>query len=256
MEYRFFLVSSQDGVALVKFNRPPLNALNTALVKELHEVVDQLDRDAGTRVIVLTGEGKAFVAGADIAEMSKLSPLEAREFAMNGHRTLNRLEQAEKPVICAINGFALGGGCEVALACDVRLMAEGAKIGQPEINLGIIPGFGGTQRLSRLVGPGAAKELVYTGDHIDAQEALRIGLVNKVVAGDLLLETAMNMARKIAAKGPAAVRLAKSVINRGLDSNLNTGNALEIEAFGVCFASGEPKEGMTAFLEKRKPNWK
>jgi enoyl-CoA hydratase len=256
MEYRFFLVSSQDGVALVKFNRPPVNALNTALVKELYDVVEQLDRDAEVRAVVLTGEGKAFVAGADIAEMSKLSPLEAREFARNGHRSLNRLEQAEKPVICAINGFALGGGCEVALACDIRLMADGAKIGQPEVNLGIIPGFGGTQRLARLVGPGVAKELVCTGDHIDAQEALRIGLVNRVVAGDQLLETATNLACKIAAKGPSAVRLAKSVVNRGLDSSLATGNALEIEAFGVCFASGEPKEGMTAFLEKRKPQWK
>jgi len=256
MEFGFFLVSTQDGVALVKFNRPPVNALNTAVVRELYEVADQLDRDAGVRAIVLTGEGKAFVAGADIAEMSKLSPQEAREFAMNGHRSLNRLEQTQKPVICAINGYALGGGCEVALACDIRLMAEGARIGQPEVNLGIIPGFGGTQRLSRLVGPGAAKELVYSGDHIDAQEALRIGLANKVVAGDRLLETAMNLARKIAAKGPAAVRLAKSVVNRGLDSNLADGNALEIEAFGVCFSTGEPKEGMSAFLEKRKPFWK
>lgn len=256
MDYKYFLVSVTDAVALVKFNRPPVNALNTELVTELHDVIEALDRDSAVRVIVLTGEGKAFVAGADIAEMSRFAPLEARAFAQNGHKTLARIEQTEKPIICAINGFALGGGCEVALACDIRVMAEGAKIGQPEVNLGIIPGFGGTQRLSRLVGSGSAKELVYTGDYIDAQEALRIGLVNKVVGLDKLMDTVMEMARKIAAKGPAAVRLAKSVINRGLDSNLNTGNALEIEAFGVCFASGEPKEGMTAFLEKRKPNWK
>jgi enoyl-CoA hydratase len=255
MDYKYFLVSVPDAVALVKFNRPPVNALNTELVKELHEVIEALDKDPAVRVIVLTGEGKAFVAGADIGEMSRLSPLEARAFAQNGHKTLARLEKTEKPIICAINGFALGGGCEVALACDIRVMAEGAKIGQPEVSLGIIPGFGGTQRLSRLVGPGSAKELVYTGDHIDAQEALRIGLVNKVVGLDKLMDTVMEMARRIAARGPAAMRLAKSVINRGLDSNLNTGNALEIEAFGVCFASGEPKEGMTAFLEKRKPNW-
>jgi enoyl-CoA hydratase len=256
MDHKYFLVTTQDGVALVKFNRPPVNALNTALVRELYEVADRLDRDAAVRAIVLTGEGKAFVAGADIAEMSKLSPAEAREFALNGHRTLNRLEQAAKPVICAINGFALGGGCEVALACDLRLMADSAKIGQPEVNLGIIPGFGGTQRLARLVGPGVARELIYTGDHIDAQEALRIGLVNKVVTGDQLLETAMSVARKIAVKGPAAVRLAKSVISRGLDSSLAAGNALEIEAFADCFSTGEPGEGMSAFLEKRKPQWK
>lgn len=256
MDCKYFLVSAPDAVALVKFNRPPVNALNAELVTELYEVIEALDRNPAVRVIVLTGEGKAFVAGADIAEMSAFSPLEARAFAQNGHRTLARLEKSEKPIICAINGFALGGGCEVALACDIRLMADGAKIGQPEVGLGIIPGFGGTQRLSRLVGPGIAKELVYTGDHIDAQEALRIGLVNRVTPLDKLLDTAMEMARKIATKGPAAVRLAKSVINRGLDSNLNTGNALEIEAFGVCFASGEPKEGMAAFLEKRKPNWK
>jgi len=255
MNYKYFPVSVTDAVALVKFNRPPVNALNTELVKELHEVVEDLDKDPAVRVIVLTGEGKAFVAGADIGEMSRFSALEARDFARNGHKTLARMEKTEKPIICAINGFALGGGCEVALACDIRVMAEGAKIGQPEVNLGIIPGFGGTQRLSRLVGPGLAKEMVCTGDHIDAQEALRIGLVNKVVPLDKLMDTVMDMARKIAAKGPAAVRLAKSVINRGLDSNLDTGNALEIEAFGVCFASGEPKEGMKAFLEKRKPDW-
>jgi len=256
MDYKYFLITTQDGVALVKFNRPPVNALNTELVKELHEVIEVLDQDTAVRVIVLTGQGKAFVAGADIAEMSKLSPLEAREFARNGHRTLSRLERAAKPVICAVNGFALGGGCEVALACDIRVMADSAKIGQPEVNLGIIPGFGGTQRLSRLVGPGVARELIYTGDHVDAQEALRIGLVNKVVPLDKLMDTVMELARKIAAKGPAAVRLAKNVISRGLDSSLDAGNSLEIEAFCVCFASGEPKEGMTAFLEKRTPNWK
>jgi enoyl-CoA hydratase len=256
VNYKYFLVSDQDGVAVVKFNRPPLNALNTELVKELYQLVDELDKDSGIRVMVFTGEGKAFIAGADIGEMSKFSALEAREFARNGHKTLSRMEHSEKPIICAINGFALGGGCEVALACDVRVMAEGARIGQPEVNLGIIPGFGGTQRLSRLVGSGVAKQLIYTGDQVDAQEALRIGLVNRVVAPDQLMDTALEMARKIAGKGPAAVRLAKSVINRGLDADLTTGNSLEIEAFGVCFASGEPKEGMTAFLEKRKPNWK
>jgi enoyl-CoA hydratase len=255
MEHKYFIVSTADGIATVTFNRPPVNALNTELVRELYWVIDGLDSDKSVKVIILTGNGKAFVAGADIAEMSRFTPLEAREFAQNGHRTLYRLESCEKPIICAINGFALGGGCEIALACDIRIMAEGAKIGQPEVNLGIIPGFGGTQRLSRLVGPAFAKELVFTADAIDAAEAVRIGLVNRVVAPDKLMEIAQGMARKIAGKGPSAIRLAKTAINRGLDANLHAGNTLEIEAFGVCFSSGEPKEGMSAFLEKRKPNW-
>ena len=254
-DYEYFLVSVEAGIATVTFNRPPVNALNSDVVTELFSVANALDHDPDVKVIVLTGQGKAFVAGADIGEMSKFTPMQAREFAHNGHRALTRLEQAEKPVICAINGFALGGGCEVALACDIRIMADSARIGQPEVNLGIIPGFGGTQRLARLLGPGVAKELIYTGDSIDAQEALRIGLANKVVPGDKLMETAREIAQKIAGKGPTAVRLAKTVINRGLDSSLGTGNTLEIEAFGVCFSSGEPKEGMAAFLEKRKANW-
>jgi len=158
-------------------------------------------------------------------------------------------------VIAAINGFALGGGCEIALACDLRIMAENAKIGQPEVNLGIIPGFGGTQRLPRLVGTGIGKELIFTGDTIDAQEALRIGLVNKVVPQDNILEAAKEIARKIASKGPRAIKTAKSIINQGLDLELHSGNSLEIRHFGACFGSEEPKEGMAAFLEKRKPNW-
>jgi enoyl-CoA hydratase len=255
MAYKYFLVETLGPAATVTFNRPPVNALNSELVSELFGVIDALDRDKAVRAIVLTGAGKAFVAGADIAEMSLMSVLEARDFARNGHKTLNRLEQADKPVICAINGFALGGGCEIALACDVRIMAEGAKIGQPEVNLGIIPGFGGTQRLARLCGPGIAKELIFTADPLEAHEALRIGLVNRVVPPEQLQAAAQEMARRIAAKGPTAVRLAKHAINRGLDADLNTGNTLEIESFGVCFSSGEPKEGMKAFLEKRKPDW-
>jgi enoyl-CoA hydratase len=253
--YEFHHVAVQDGIGTVTIDRPPVNALNTKVVEELHQVVEALDKDVGVRVIVLTGNGKTFVAGADITEMTEFSSLEARDFARNGHKTLNRIEQCEKPIICAINGFALGGGCEVALACDIRIMAEGAKIGQPEVNLGILPGFGGTQRLSRLVGVGMAKLMIYGADPLDAQEALRIGLVQRVVSPDKLMDVALDIARKIATKGPAAIRLAKSVINRGLDSDLLTGNALEIKAFGACFSTGEPKEGMTAFLEKRKPNW-
>jgi len=255
MWYEYFEIAHDGNVATVTFKRPPVNALNVELVKELYAVIEQLDEDKTVRVIVLTGSGKAFVAGADIAEMSNMSTLQAREFARNGHRALSRIEKTEKPVICAINGFALGGGCEVALACDIRIMAEGAKIGQPEVNLGIIPGFGGTQRLPRLVGAGIAKELILTADPIDAQEALRIGLVNKVVPADKLLATAQEMAKKIAGKGPAAVCAAKSVIGKGLDTDLTSACVLEAESFALCFASGEPQEGMAAFLEKKPKVW-
>jgi len=233
-----------------------VNALNTEVVLEVERAFDWFATQDDVMVVVLTGEGKAFVAGADIAEMSRFTPLQARVFAQNGHRALARVASIEKPVIAAVNGFALGGGCEIALACDIRVLADTARIGQPEVNLGLLPGFGGTQRLARLVGPGRAKELIFAADAIDAAEALRIGLANRVVPADKLLETVTEMARKMAAKGPTAVRLAKTCINRGLDTDLSTGNAFEIEAFGVCFSSGEPAEGTRAFLEKRKPDWK
>ena len=255
METKFLNVTKENHVAIIKLNRPPVNALNTEFILEIEEYFKELEKDEETRVIVLTGEGKAFVAGADIAEMKEFDPIHAREFAQNGHRTLNKIESMNKVVIAAINGFALGGGCEIALACDLRIMAENAKIGQPEVNLGIIPGFGGTQRLPRLVGTGIGKELIFTGDTIDAQEALRIGLVNKVVPQDNILEAAKEIARKIASKGPRAIKTAKSIINQGLDLELHSGNSLEIRHFGACFGSEEPKEGMAAFLEKRKPNW-
>lgn len=256
MEFENLVVTKADGIATVKFNRPPVNALNTAFVLELERAFDWLAKQADVLVVVCTGEGKAFIAGADIAEMSGFNALQAREFAQNGHRMLAKVANIEKPVIAAINGFALGGGCEFALACDIRLMADTAKIGQPEVNLGLIPGFGGTQRLARLVGPAFAKGLIFTGEQIDAELALRIGLVNRVVPAAELMSATMEVAQKIAAKGPAAVRLAKTCINRGLDTDLNTGCAYEIEAFGVCFATGEPAEGTKAFLQKRKASWK
>jgi len=255
MEFKHVIVTKAEGIGWLRFNRPPVNALNTEVVLEIEKAFDWFASQDDVLVIVLTGEGKAFVAGADIPEMSGFTPLQARVFAQNGHRALAKMATIEKPVIAAINGFALGGGCELALACDIRIMSEAAKIGQPEVGLGLIPGFGGTQRLARLVGPGIAKELIFTADAVDAAEALRIGLVNKVVPGDKLIATATEMAKKIAAKGPSAVRLAKSCINRGLDTDLGTGNAYEIEAFGVCFSSGEPAEGTKAFLEKRKAKW-
>lgn len=255
MSFQNIIVSAADGIGWLKFNRPPVNALNSRTVLEIAAAFEQFAAQDEVRVIVLTGEGKAFVAGADIAEMSGFSPLEAREFARRGHRALGLVHDIEKPVIAAINGFALGGGCEIALACDIRVMAEGALIGQPEVKLGLIPGFGGTQRLARLIGPGRAKELVFTGDNITAAEALRIGLVNRVVPAAELVEQVTALAKQIAANGPTAVRMAKVAINRGLDANLTTGNSYEIEAFNVCFSSGEPAEGTRAFLEKRKPNW-
>ncbi|MEO0080258.1 MAG: enoyl-CoA hydratase-related protein [candidate division WOR-3 bacterium] len=255
MDFKFLIVSSAERIGWLRFNRPPVNALNTAMVLEIERAIELFARDDAVLVIVMTGEGRTFVAGADISEMSGFTPLQARTFAQTGHRVLAKIADIEKPVIAAINGAALGGGCELALACDIRVMAEGAKIGQPEVNLGLLPGFGGTQRLARLCGPGVAKELIFTGDGLDAQEALRIGLVNRVVPADRLLEAVTELAKKIASKGPAAIRLAKSSINRGLDSNLTTGYAYEIEAFGLCFATGEPAEGTRAFLEKRKPQW-
>jgi enoyl-CoA hydratase len=255
METKYLNIIRENHVAMIKLNRPPVNALSTDFILEIEEVFKELEKDDEIRVIVLTGEGKAFVAGADIAEMKEFDPIHAREFAQNGHRTLNKIEGINKVVIAAINGFALGGGCEIALACDFRIMAENAKIGQPEVNLGIIPGFGGTQRLTRLVGSGLGKELIYTGEAINAQEALRIGLVNKIVPQDKIYEAALEIAKKIAGKGPRAIKTAKAVINQGLDLELHSGNSLEIRSFGACFGSDEPKEGMSAFLEKRKPNW-
>lgn len=255
MAFEHLILSRADGIGWVRFNRPPMNALNTGFVLEIESAFDEMAVAADVRVVVCTGEGRAFIAGADIAEMSGFTPLQARVFAQNGHRMLAKVANIEKPVIAAINGWALGGGCEFALACDIRIMAEGAKIGQPEVGLGLIPGFGGTQRLARLVGPGIAKELIFTAEHIDAETALRYGLVNRVVPAEQLVAAAEGLARRIAAMGPCAVRLAKSSINRGLDTDLASGNAYEIEAFGLCFASAEPAEGTRAFLEKRKPDW-
>ncbi len=255
MEFRYLLVEEKPPVCWVRFNRPPVNALNTEMVQEIERLFDELTVKPRIAVVILTGQGKAFIAGADIAEMSGFSALAARRFAQQGHRCLDKIARIEKVVIAAINGFALGGGCELALACDLRIMAEGAKIGQPEVNLGLIPGFGGTQRLARLVGPGIAKELIFSGEPVDAAEAWRIGLVNRVVKPEELLSVAAEVAERIASRGPAAVRLAKACINHGLDTDLQTGCAYEIEAFGVCFASGEPAEGTRAFLEKRNPDW-
>lgn len=247
------LLETDQGIATVTLNRPKaLNAINYATLEELQQLFAALEQRDDIKVIILTGgSGKAFVAGADITEMQQMSALEARSFSQFGQKVMTAIEQCSKPVIAAVNGFALGGGCELAMACDIRLAGEKAKFGQPEVNLGVIPGFAGTQRLSRLIGKGRAKELIFTGDIINAEEALRIGLVNKVVPMEELLEAAQKMAKKIASKGPVAVRLSKEAINKGLEIDLDKANAYETELFSLCFASDDQKEGMSAFLEKR-----
>ena len=256
MAYQNLLVESEAKVGIIKINRPAaMNALNTQTIQELDDAVHRLSENPDVRVIVVTGEGKAFVAGADIAEMKDMTKEQAMDFSRMGQKAFSFLESQEKPVIAAVNGFALGGGCELALACDIRIASEAAKFGQPEVNLGVTPGFAGTQRLLRLVGAAKAKELVYTGEIIDAQTALSLGLANQVVSPDKLMDTVMEMAKRIASKGPMAIKLAKRVIHRGSKSDFDTGSSFEVEGFGECFASGEAKEGMSAFLEKRKPKW-
>jgi len=249
------LLRERDGGTVVlTMNRPEkLNALNEALVRALHDAVVELDADMSIRVVVLTGAGeKSFVAGADIAGMSEMSTTAAKAFADLGHAVGERLERAHFPVIAAVNGFALGGGCELALACDFVYASEKAKFGQPEVNLGIIPGFGGTQRLARRVGIGRARELVYTGDTLDANEALRIGLVNAVVPAGELLAKVRDVAKKIEGKAPLAIAQAKRLVYRGEDVPLVVANELEAQAFSALFGSLDQREGMKAFVEKRK----
>ena len=247
------LINIEDEIALVTINRPKaLNALNSATLSELKEVVDEIETRKDIKVVILTGSGeKAFVAGADISEMVNASAQEGRSMAILAHGVFEKLENIPQVTIAAVNGFALGGGCEISMACDIRIAADNAKFGQPEVNLGILPGFGGTQRLPRLVGKGIAKELIFTTDMIDANEAYRIGLANKVVAKEELLETCKAMAKKIISKASYAVSLAKACINTGLDTDIKSGCKYEADVFGLSFASGDKKEGMEAFLGKR-----
>ncbi len=258
MAYKNIIVEKKDAVGTIKINRPKvLNALNKDTILELTETVEELDKDKNIKVVILTGEGdKAFIAGADISQMKDMSPLEAKEFAEMGHNLLINIESSRLPFIAAINGFALGGGCEVLMACDICIAGSSAKIGQPEINLGIHPGFGGTQRLPRLVGRMKAKELLLTGRNIDAEEACRIGLVNMVVEDDKLTETVEKMAGKIASKSTVQTDFIKSLVNKGADIDLHSACALEISHFASSFSTEDQKEGMTAFLEKRKPTFK
>jgi len=258
MAYENILYETEDNVAVIRFNRPKaLNAINPDVLAEVGQALDQVEADPNLKVLVLTGAGeKAFVAGADIAHMANFTPLQGRHFSLQGQALLFRLEALPIPVIACVNGFALGGGIELAMACDFIYASENAKFGQPEINLGIIPGFGGTQRLPRLVGKAMAKELCMTGAIIAAAEAKEIGIVNKVFPADKLWEETMKTARLIASKGRVSLRAVKNSIDRGYDVDLHLGNAIEADAFALCMASPDGKEGLTAFLEKRKPEFK
>ncbi|TGK18605.1 crotonase [Leptospira fluminis] len=250
-------VSKDAGIAILEINRPSaLNALNEELLVQIREEFRKLEQDGTIRVAIVTGQGKAFVAGADIAKMRDLDAAPAESFSGVGQDAFDTIQNSGIVSIAAINGFALGGGLELALACDVRIGSEKAKLGLPEVSLGLIPGFGGTQRLARLIGYGRAIELVLSGDMISAEEAYRIGLLNRLVReGEDLLESSKQLAKSILKKGPIAVRTAKRIVLEGLEVPLSKGLELERKAFGSLFAEKESKEGMGAFLEKRPPNF-
>ena len=258
MTYATVLLEEKEpGIFLLTINRErALNALAPEVLDDIAAAVGAATANAGARCLLVTGAGgRAFVAGADIAAMSAMPPLAARDFALKGHATLRALELAPFPVIALVNGFALGGGCELALACDFIVASEKAVFGQPEVNLGICPGFGGTQRLTRVVGKPMALELVTTGRQVKADEALRIGLANHVVPADALLDKGMELARMIAAKGPVAVKLTKHLVVHGQDLDLANANTLEADVFGLLSATEDKREGMAAFLEKRPPKF-
>ncbi len=243
---------AREGVYLLTINKPAsLNALDTAVLGELAAVVEDLRTNESVKVLVLTGEGRAFVAGADISEMVSKNPIDGLEFGRLGASVFRAIEQLPFPVIAAVNGFALGGGCELAMACDIRLASAKAKFGQPETGLGIIPGFSGTQRLPRLVGPAKAKELIYTGEIIKADEALRIGLVNGVTEPEALIDEVLAMAEKIALQPRQAVALAKKAIDAGMQTDIDTAIGIENNLFALCFSTEEQKQRMTAFLNKK-----
>jgi enoyl-CoA hydratase len=250
-------VVDNAGVVRLTITRPKaLNALNSAVLAELGTVLDELERRDDLRAVLITGDGeKAFVAGADIAEMRDKTPEQARAFAGQALRTIKRLETLPVPVVALVNGFCLGGGCELALACDWAVASDNAIFGQPEVGLGVIPGFGGTQRLPRRVGPAMAIDLVTTGRKIDAAEALRIGLVNRVMPQTELEAYAEELTKQLSGNGPGAVRGAKQAVHDGLDQDLDSALALETSLFALCFAGEEQTEGMAAFVEKRKPNF-
>ena len=254
MHYKTILYNKQDDIAVLTLNRPPMNPLNKKVFKELGQALDELRQDTSVKAVILTGAGeKAFAAGADVTEMVNLSVLEMHDFCLTSLAAQSKLENLDKPTIAAVNGLALGGGCELTMACDFRLAADHARFGQPEINLGIIPGGGGTQRLPRLIGLARAKELLFLGDMIDAAAAEKYGLINRVVPGASLLDEALAMAQKLADKPTVAMRALKNTINTGINIDLASATAYEINNFLITFASEDRVEGMKALLEKRKP---
>jgi enoyl-CoA hydratase len=255
VDYKFLLLATTDGIATLTINRPEaLNALNGALLAELECALFELDRDASVKVVIITGAGeKAFVAGADIKDMAEMSSFAAHAFMRTGQRVMLFIERMKKPVIAAVNGFALGGGLELALACDFIYASEKAKLGLPEVGLGIMPGFGGTQNLARLIGPARAKELVFSGKMITAQKALSWGIVNEVFPPEELMAKTLETAREIAGKGTLGVRYSKDSISSGLNMAKEDGFRYEASVLGVLFSTEDQREGMSAFIEKRKP---
>jgi len=257
MTYKNIILEKKEGIGTITINRPDvLNALNIETIKEITKGIEELENDKKINVAVITGKGKAFIAGADINQMKNMTPLESKEFSEIGHNMLFKIEKSRLPFIAAINGYALGGGCETLMACDICIATKSAKFGQPEINLGIHPGFGGTQRLPRLVGIMKAKELLLTGKNIDAEEAKRIGLINDVVEDYQLMEITYKIAGNISNKSPIQTQFIKSLVNKGMNIDINTACALEISHFSASFSTDDQKEGMSAFLEKKKPIFK
>ena len=258
MEFKNTLYEKRDGMATITINRPQaMNALNDETVQELLLRLEDAEKDENVRVIVITGAGeKAFCAGLDLKPMRDINVIKAVEMSRRGQKLTLAIEEVGKPVIAAINGYALGGGLELAMACDIRIVSEKARIGQPEVNVGLIPGWGGTQRLPRLVGKGIAKELIFTGKMIDAKTAERIGLINVVVPPDELMSTVEELTKVIMSKPPIAIRLAKELINSSIETDQGTGLVHEAEAFGILSSTEDYREGVSAFIEKRKPEYK
>ncbi len=257
MIYKTIMFNKQDDIAVITLNRPPMNPLNSKIFKELGRAAEELREDSSVKAVIITGAGdKAFAAGADITEMVNLSTIEMYDFCLTSLDSYKKIEHLDKPTIAAINGLALGGGCELAMACDFRLASDNARFGLPEINLGIIPGGGGTQRLPRLIGLARAKELLYMGDMIDAATAEKYGLVNRVAPQSDLMNEAVAMAKKLASKPGAAMRVLKNTVNNGINMDLNSATVFEVKSFLLTFNSEDRIEGMKALLEKRKPAFK